>query len=137
MNKTLFSVIGMMLGVSAAAAVHEWPEHATPIQMTLYSLAFVLILLPAFWDDRHHPRYVAAMSAALVIHVVILFFIRPLFPFKTILTVVPLLIVEAMILVGTIIKVRGERGLTPINDAVRSHGAANSHQEKERKHGRR
>lgn len=138
MNKKSVAVIGAgILGVSGAAAVHRWPEHSIPIQMTLYSLTLLLILLPAFWADRHHPKYVAAMSSAFFAHLVILLFIRSLFPFKTILEIVPVLIVEAMILTLTIIKVRGEREVGASNDAAKSHEAASSHQKMKRRHYRR
>jgi hypothetical protein len=110
MNKNIVKTIAVvMLGVSGAAATRQWPERATAIHMALYSLILIIALLSAFWPDRHHPKYIVAMSLALIIHVVILYAIRSLFPFRTILMILPIVLVEFIVLAAVIIKVRGER----------------------------
>ena len=110
MNRKIVKIIiGAVVGVSGAAAERQWPEHATVIQMALYSLGVIIPLLLSFWPDRRHPKYIVAMSLASIIHVVILYAIRSLFPFGTILAILPVALVEFIVLAAVIIKIRGER----------------------------
>lgn len=109
MKKIVKTIAAIILGVSGAAAARQWPEHAAAIHMALYSLIVIIALLSSFWPDRHHPKYIVAMSLALIIHFVMLYGIRSLFPFGTILAILPIAFVEFIVLAAVIIKIRGER----------------------------
>ena len=60
------------------------------------------------WSDRRRPRYLTAICTAILIHTVILFLLRTVFPFKTVLTVVPIALLEAVILYAIMLKILGE-----------------------------
>ena len=69
------------------------------------------------------------MSIASIVHFLSIFLLRSLFPFKTILAVLPALFLESAVLILIVIKVRGDRETThrddtmPIHEETRSHPA--------------
>ena len=107
-HKHLVAVCGIVVGLCGAIAVKQWPAHAVAVQMTFYSTMILGLLLLGLWSDRHRPRYWAAMLLVCLLHGVMLFFARPLFPFRTVLTVVPLALVEGVILFVLMMRLLGD-----------------------------
>lgn len=106
-KKNAMTISSVAAGISGAAAVHQWPEHAVPVQMSLYSVAIALLLTFHFWPDRHSRKCQMGALLALPLHAATLYMIRSCFPFGTILTVIPILFVETVLLALVIIKMRG------------------------------
>ena len=94
-KNTLRAVVGI-LSVAAALGVGRWPEHATYIQMTFYSALILGLLLSGLWRDRNHPRFWKGILLIVVFHFIFLYLIRSMFPFRTVLAIVPVLIMEGI-----------------------------------------
>jgi hypothetical protein len=108
-KRRLIAVVGSILGIAAAAAVFRWPDYALDIQMTLYSVMVLGLLLLGLWPNRHRPKFSIAVLVALLIHAIFLFLIRQTFPFRTILTAVPIAFFEGVLLFVLALKTLGDR----------------------------
>jgi hypothetical protein len=108
-SKHIVCIYGTIIGIAGATAVDLWPEHAAPIQMALYSAIVLGVIFSSFWEDRHHPKYLAGMSVLFLLHCICIFFSRSYFPFKTILAIIPMVVMEFIVLMMVMIKIRGDR----------------------------
>jgi hypothetical protein len=97
-HRHLVAVFGIVVGLGGAMAVRQWPDHAVVVHMTLYSTMVLGLLMLGLWSDRHRPRYWAGMFLVSLLHGITLVLVRPLFPFSTVLTVVPLALAEGAVL---------------------------------------
>jgi hypothetical protein len=77
--------------------------------MVFYSTLVVGLLLLSLWSDRRRPRYLRGMLLALLLHGVTLLLIRPLFPFKTVLAIVPTAFFECVVLVVVMLRIVGDQ----------------------------
>ena len=93
------------VGLIGAAAAGYWKNSTGPIQMAVYTAMTVGLVLVGFWSDRRRPRFPIAICSILVAHCVALFAIRGIFPFRTILTIVPLALIEGVLLAGLLLKI--------------------------------
>ena len=87
---------GILTGLFGAIAVGQWPKYASAIQMLLYTVLVLGLMLISFWSDRGRARFWRAIGLVLLLHFALLFSIRSLFPFRTILVIIPIAIVEAI-----------------------------------------
>jgi hypothetical protein len=95
-KKYITAAYASLVGLLGAASVRAWPSHASQLQMAMYTLAIIGLLAIGFWSDRGRPRIRAAAAATLILHLTFLFAIRQVFPFKTILAVIPYAIIEGI-----------------------------------------
>jgi hypothetical protein len=95
---------GALALISAAAAGH-WKHLSGPIEMAMYSALTVGLVLVGFWADRRRPRFLIAVCSVLAAHCALLFAIRGIFPFRTILTVYSLAIIEGTALAVLLLKI--------------------------------
>jgi hypothetical protein len=86
--------IAILTGVLAAASVSRWPNYAPLIQMLFYSGVVLGLLIIAFWTDHGRRRFWVGICLVVLLHIACLLLIRPLFPFKTILVVIPVALME-------------------------------------------
>jgi hypothetical protein len=105
-NKSL-KIIGVAVGLAGAASVGQWPSHAVPLQMMLYS-AMVLIPFPfGFWKDRYRANFWTGVSLLILLHCASLLLIHSYFPFRTILLILPIVLIEGVILAIVMLKSLG------------------------------
>jgi predicted MFS family arabinose efflux permease len=71
----------------------------------MYSVMTVGLLLVGFWSDRQRSGFAIAICSMLAAHCAFLFAIRGLFPFRTILTIVPVALMEGAILAILMLKI--------------------------------
>ena len=103
----------ILLGGACAASVGVWPAHAGLIQMALYTVAVFGPLVLATWGDRHQRRFGTWMALAIILHCGVLYLIRSIFPFRTILSIIPLVLIEFVILFILMLKVTGQSDAEP------------------------
>lgn len=96
------------LTLAGVAAVAEWPGRAALIEVIVYSLVAPGLLFMGLWSDRHRPRFWEGMFCVCLLHSVFIFLIRTYFPFKTILTVIPIAVVEDIFFAIFMVKVLGD-----------------------------
>jgi hypothetical protein len=97
MKKTITTVACIATGVIGAASVRGWPEYATQIQMVLYTVMVLGLLFIGLWSERGRAKFRTGLCLLVLLHLLVLASMRSLFPFKTILVVIPVAIVEAII----------------------------------------
>jgi predicted MFS family arabinose efflux permease len=95
---------GIVALVSVTAEGH-WKNARGSIQMAMYTALTVGLVLVGFWSDRRRPRFRIAVCSVLVVHCALLFAIKGIFPFHTILTIYPLIIIEATALAALLLKI--------------------------------
>ena len=86
------------VGIGGAAAVRHWPSHALPFQMTVFSVMSVCPLIFGLWPERNQRRFKIGLLIILFVHALFLLEIKSFFPFKTILVVIPIALVESVLL---------------------------------------
>ena len=106
-DKQYAIVAGSILGLAGAAAVHHWPRNAQVLQMVLYSVVVIGALLWAAWSRRSHPRFTMAIATMALIHCAVLVGARDMFPFRTILFMVPVALSELVIVFTLMLKILG------------------------------
>jgi hypothetical protein len=106
-HRHLIAVFGIVVGLGGAMAVRQWPDHEVVVQMTFYSTVVLGLLVLGLWPDRDRPRYWAGMLLVFLLHGITLLLARPLFPFTTVLTVVPLALAEGAFLFALMIGLLG------------------------------
>ena len=101
-----------IVGGTGAAAVGYSKDYAGPIQMAVYTALTVGLVLVGFWSDRRRPRFPVAVCSVLAVHCAVLFAVKGIFPFRTILTIYPLMIIEGTALAALLLKILeyGESG---------------------------
>jgi len=112
-KKRAKSLLGIVLGMAGAGAVDAWPSHAAPIQIALYTVLVFLPLAFATWGDRRHRRFWTWAAVAVILHCGILYVIRSIFPFGSILTIIPLVLIEFVILFVLMLKLTGQDEVEP------------------------
>jgi hypothetical protein len=76
--------------------VSHFPDHAYYIQITLYSAVVVGLLVWGLFSHRNEPGFWSGMSLVVLLHCIFLYLIRPVFPFTSMYSVVPFMLVEAI-----------------------------------------
>ncbi len=61
------------------------------------------------WSDRRRPNYWMGMLAAFLFHGAFLYVARSLFPFKTVLAIIPMAVIEVSLLFVIVLKVLGNQ----------------------------
>ncbi len=107
-KRRLRSTVAISLGFLGAIAVRQWSSEATRIQMALYTACIILPLFFGFWANVKRRRFWAAIAAVMGIHAFVLYTIRFSFPFRTILTIVPMVLVEAFAMFFLMAKLLGD-----------------------------
>jgi len=107
-KKHVRMIFGITVGICGAAATDVWPSHLAAAQMMFFSLLSLGAVVIGLWSDRNRPRYLLGMCAVLLLHGAFLYLARSIFPFKTVLVIVPLAIVEAAVMFAIILKILGE-----------------------------
>jgi hypothetical protein len=100
-------ITGGTIGVIGAASVGHWPDHAVPLQMTLYSAMVLIPFFFGFWKDRHRTNFWTTVGLLILLHCVILILIHSYFPFRTILFIIPIVLIEGTILAIGMLKSLG------------------------------
>jgi len=103
-------IVGLATGGFCAFAVGHWPVQAVPIQMALCSGFVFVPLILGFWSDISRTRFLVCILLTAALHAAALFLIRPLFPFRTVLVLVPIALTEFVVLAAVMLKVLGESG---------------------------
>jgi len=80
--------------------------------MGLYSAMVLLPLLFGLWADRHRRGYKLGGGLVLFSHACLLYGIRSVFPFKTVLTIIPIALIESVILAALMLKLLGDKVFT-------------------------
>ena len=106
-NKQYALITGAILGLVGAAAVHHWPQNAQLLQMLLYSVVVVGPLVRAAWSRRSNPRFAMAVATMALLHCVFLVGARSMFPFRTILFMIPVALSESVIVFTLMLKIFG------------------------------
>jgi hypothetical protein len=106
-SSSSLKITGGALGVIGAASVGHWPDHAVPLQMTLYSAMVLIPFLFGFWKDRHRANFWAGVGLLTLLHCATLMLIHSYFPFRTILLILPIVLIEGTILAIVMLKSLG------------------------------
>lgn len=106
-RKYVVMVFATVTGLVGAASVGQWPSHAPLIQMVLYSVIVLGLLLISFWSDRSQREFWKGIGLVVLLHVGFLILIRSLFPFKTILIVLPMALTEGVVAATLFLRVIG------------------------------
>jgi hypothetical protein len=109
-TQTLKAVLGCGVGVACAAAIRFWPEGKAPIQILLYTFFVFGPLAFGLWSSRHRPKFWIGALLLFAAHAVALFFIRSTFPFRSVLAIIPLALVECCALYLIMLKLVGDAG---------------------------
>lgn len=100
-------IYGGCVALVGAWGANRWPDHAAAFQIGMYSFLAVGALTKGVWEERQRPRFWMAMGAMLVLHLGTMFLIRGLFPFRTVFTIVPFLMVEMIAIYIAMLKILG------------------------------
>jgi hypothetical protein len=76
--------------------------------MTFSSTLVLGLLVLGLWPDRHRPGYRTGLLLVFLLHGLTLLLARPLFPFRTVLTAVPLALTEGVILFVLMMRFLGD-----------------------------
>ena len=106
-DKQYALIIGAILGLAGAAAVHHWPKNAQVLQMLLYSVVVIGALLWAAWSRRRNPRFTMAIAIMALLHCVVVVGAKDMFPFRTIFFMVPIALSELVIVFTLMLKILG------------------------------
>jgi hypothetical protein len=106
-KKYVIMIFGIATGLIGAASVSQWPDYASQIQIVLYTVIVLGLLLIGFWSERSRQKFWKGICLVVLLHLALLVSIRSLFPFKTILLVIPMAIMEGIIAATLFLKVVG------------------------------
>jgi hypothetical protein len=109
--KSTLKVASLVLGLSAAFAVEQWPYQTKAIQMSFYSLLVLGVVSVFLWTQRKEHKVWPLMCLAVLIHAIALLTLRQYFPFQTVLVIVPFAFIEVVILFAIAIKCFERPGL--------------------------
>jgi uncharacterized membrane protein SpoIIM required for sporulation len=107
-KKRLRTIVSISIGGIAFLAIVHWPAQKVPIQMALYSAMVILPLISAFWSDWSRKRFWICALLVPALHIGALFLIRPIFPFRSVLTIVPFALIESTMLAALVFKILGK-----------------------------
>ena len=97
MSKTQLRVSAITVGAIASAAVHYWPEHAAASQMVFYTVMVIGLVLSGVWAYNESPRFWQGTAVVFLLHGIVLVSMRSLFPFRTILIIIPFVLIECIV----------------------------------------
>jgi hypothetical protein len=117
-KKHLRMIIGLAMGGFCAFAVDHWPMQAVPIQMALYSGFVFAPLIFGFWSNISRSRFWICILLTPALHAMALLLIRPLFPFRTVLVLIPIALIEFVVLAVVMLKILGE---SDVDEAPQTH----------------
>jgi cellulose synthase/poly-beta-1,6-N-acetylglucosamine synthase-like glycosyltransferase len=110
-KKHLVAIFASVAGGSSAWASYSWPQYAAVIQVALFTSFVFVPLFMFFWSEINRGAFWFSISAAIVVHGLLLYVIRSVFPFSSVLVVVPIALVEASAIFVAIDKILGERSV--------------------------
>ena len=61
-----------------------------------------------FWSERDRPAFWIILSSAIIVHGLFLYFIRAIFPFRSVWIVVPIALIEATGILAVLDKMLGD-----------------------------
>ena len=102
-KKHLRALIGVIAGVGIAAA-QSFGKYGVVVQMAFYSVIILAILALGFWEDRQSKGFWIRATLAFLFHLILLYFGRGLFPFKSVLIWVPIAFIEIILLAAIMIR---------------------------------
>ncbi|MGA2675126.1 MAG: hypothetical protein ABSE99_18065 [Terracidiphilus sp.] len=108
-KKHFVTIFCIIVGGSSVLAVGVWPQYAAVIQMTLYTIMVFVPVFLGLWPERNRRVFWGSMSSAIIMHGLFLYMIRSTFPFRTILVVIPIVLIEASVIYVAMDKVLGDR----------------------------
>jgi hypothetical protein len=106
-KKYMIALFGIGTGLMGAASVRQLPGYASQIQMVLYTVIVLGLLIIGFWSDLGRQKFWKGICLVALLHLAILISIRSLFPFKTILVVIPIAVTEGIIAATLFLKMVG------------------------------
>lgn len=104
------TICGTTIGLAAFLSVSLWPQYMTPIQMALYTTFVFGPLFLGLWAERHRLVFWIGILLTLALHGMLLYSIRSMFPFRTVLVVIPIALVESSVMFILMLKALGDRG---------------------------
>lgn len=100
-------IVCVVIGVAAAFAVGQWPDFAGPIEMSLFSAMVLVPSIWGMWSHRSDSKFLIGVSSAILLHIVVLVAMQRVFPFKTILLIIPIALLETSILLTVMLIIFG------------------------------
>ena len=100
-------ITAALTGLAGAMSVGHWPRYAVPLEMTFYSAMVLAPLLLGVWKHRQSAGFWVGIGFAVLLHCAALYAIRPYFPFRTVLLIVPIALTEGTILAIVMLKSLG------------------------------
>jgi hypothetical protein len=97
------------VGAAGALLVKHLPQYASAIQIALFTFMVFGCLFLGLWPDRHRRLWGTAILFALALHGIVLYLIRSMFPFRSILIIIPIALAEAVAMFTLILKILGDR----------------------------
>jgi hypothetical protein len=107
-GKRLVAVISVAIAAACFWSIDLWPERTALIQMTLYTYFVFGPLTLGLWSSRDRPRFWTGALLVCGVHGLVLYLIRSIFPFKSVLIIVPISLVEAAAMYMFMLKVIGD-----------------------------
>lgn len=110
-NKHLITTFCVIVGGASVLAVSFWPQYAVAIQMAVYTIMALGAPLLHFWSERNRRVFWIVISSAMIVHGLFLYIIRSTFPFRSVLVVVPIALIEASVLFVAMDRILGDRAV--------------------------
>jgi len=105
-KKNLF-LLGGAVGVAAGIALIAWPNQTFPIEIIVYTAMIAVPIFRMLLPRIRRRRFWLTVGLLFVAHGLFLWLVRSLFPFKTVLALVPYALLEVGILALITIKSLG------------------------------
>jgi hypothetical protein len=106
-KKRLPMILGSTVGIGCVAAISLWPEYKASIQMVLYTLFVFGPLALGLWPSTNRRVFWIGAFIMFAAHGVVLYVIRSTFPFRSVLVVIPIALVEACAMYMLMLKMLG------------------------------
>jgi hypothetical protein len=107
-RKHLIAISCTAIGLGFVVAESLWPQYRIALQMALYSFFIFGPLFLGLWPDRKRTNFWAGMVFMLSLHSVLLYAVRSIFPFRNVLTIIPIALVEACVMFLLMLKILGD-----------------------------
>lgn len=95
---------GAVAGVGCWAD-YQWPIHRAVFEMAVYSLLVLGLPMIGLRSDRRRPKFTLAVCSMIVAHLFALILFRSIFPFRTVLEIAPLILIEGALLFALALKI--------------------------------
>jgi len=88
--------------------------------MALYTGFVFIPLITGFWPDFSRGRFWICILLTPALHALVLFLVRPIFPVRTVLVLIPIALFEFVVLAALMLKVLGEGETDKADQTYRS-----------------